>query len=117
SERFSRPPPWQRYYKLFALAAAGRRSDVERMRAETQQRGGNTIDSETAFADLLLGDKEPLVHLLTTREGQRRWYASVGLGCHPFLDPLWSDARFTDSMRKLGVEPCKLAREWPFVRH
>jgi hypothetical protein len=54
------------------------------------------------------------VRLLTTEEGQRRWYDThFGFGCNPFVDPLWADARFRAAMRALTTEPCPLARPWP----
>ncbi len=49
-----------------------------------------------AFADLLLGDRAPLLRLVTTRAGQRRLFRMlpstvVVPGCNPLVDPLWSD--------------------------
>src|SRR5215207_2820253 len=60
------------------------------------------------------GDPEPAVRLMTSTEGQLI-YSSSGalLGCNPLLDPLWSDARFREAMRKLDVPPCPLARPLP----
>jgi serine/threonine-protein kinase len=100
---------------LFAYAAAGRWTDAERIRAELHVPGGDRSGGvETAFADFLFGDREPLVRLLTTETGQRRWYEQYRLGCNPLIDPLWSDARFVVAMRKLTLEPCALARPWAF---
>ncbi|AHG92422.1 protein kinase (plasmid) [Gemmatirosa kalamazoonensis] len=102
---------------LFAYAAAGRWDDAERVRASLHQPGGDLSGGvETAFADFVLDDREPLVRLLTTRAGQYHWISTFGsLGCNPFLDPLWTDARFRAAMRDLGVAPCALARPWPFA--
>jgi hypothetical protein len=67
-----------------------------------------------AFAELVFGDREPLVRLLTTAAGQRSWIDAQGaLGCNPLLDPLWVDARFRAAMQRLTVEPCPLVRPWP----
>jgi hypothetical protein len=67
-----------------------------------------------AFAELVFGDREPLVRLLSTRAGQRYWLDAQGaLGCNPLLDSLWADARFRAAMRRLTVEECPLARPWP----
>ncbi|MEJ7813395.1 MAG: hypothetical protein WKG32_23510, partial [Gemmatimonadaceae bacterium] len=66
------------------------------------------------FAELVFGDREPLVRLLTTAAGQRRWIDAQGaLGCNPLLDPLWADPGFRGAMRALAVETCPLARPWP----
>jgi serine/threonine-protein kinase len=101
---------------LLAYAAAGRRADAERMRAELERpdadRSGGIV---TAFADLVLGDRDPLVELLQTPAGQRRWLDTGGaFGCNPLLDPLWDDGRFRAAMAEIGVAPCPLARPWPW---
>jgi serine/threonine-protein kinase len=100
---------------LFAYAAAGRWTDAERMRAELRRPGGDPSGGAVAaFAELVFGDREPLVRLLMTASGQRRWISTHGaLGCHPLLDPLWSDARFRAAMRGLTVETCPLVQPWP----
>ncbi|MEJ7812514.1 MAG: hypothetical protein WKG32_19035, partial [Gemmatimonadaceae bacterium] len=100
---------------LFVYAAAGRWADAERVRAQLRRPGGDLSGgTDAAFAELVFGDREPLVRLLMTGEGQRRWYNSTtGFGCNPFLDPLWADARFRAAMRALAVEACPLARPWP----
>ena len=106
--------PGQRAPLLFAYAAAGRWADAERIRAQLRRSGGDgSGGGDAAFAELVFGDREPLVRLLMSEDGQRRWYESRGFGCNPFLDPLWADARFRAAMRDLGVEPCPLARPWP----
>ncbi|HKH94630.1 MAG TPA: protein kinase [Gemmatimonadaceae bacterium] len=99
---------------LFADAAAGRWDDAARIR-DRMRTGGNALRSpDAAFAELVFGDPEPAVRLMTSTEGQLI-YSSSGalLGCNPLLDPLWSDARFREAMRKLDVPPCPLARPLP----
>jgi len=99
-------------FQLFTYAAAGRWADAERMRAELRRPGGDRSGGvDAAFAELLFGDHEPLVRLMSTEAGQRHWHF---LGCNPFLDPLWSDQRFRSAMHTLDIEPCPLARPWPF---
>ncbi|HEX6309843.1 MAG TPA: tetratricopeptide repeat protein [Longimicrobiales bacterium] len=99
---------------VFAYAASGRYADARRLRDELHARTNPPDMANAAFADLVLGDPEPLVQLLTTVGGQREWYqTSLGFGCNPMLDPLWSDARFRNAMRELGTEPCALAKPWP----
>jgi hypothetical protein len=100
---------------IFAYAAAGRWADAERIRAELRRPDGDHSGGiEVAFADFVLGDREPFVRLLTTEAGQRLWYEQYLFGCNPMIDPLWSDERFVAAMRKLTIEPCTLARPWPF---
>jgi serine/threonine-protein kinase len=101
---------------VLAYAAAGRWADAERVRTQLRRPGGDPSGGAVAaFAELVFGDREPLVRLLSTAAGQRRWIDAEGaLGCHPLLDPLWSDARFRAAMRRSSVEECKSARPWPF---
>jgi serine/threonine-protein kinase len=107
--------PGQYSALLLAYAAAGRWSDAERFREQLRRPGGDPSGGVVAgFADLVFGDREPLVRLLTTAAGQRAWLDSEGgFGCHPLLDPLWADERFRAAMRGRGVEACPLARPWP----
>jgi hypothetical protein len=101
-------------YRLFIYAAAGRWADAERFRAELRRPGGDLSGGrDTAFADLIFGDREPIVRFLSTKAGQRRWAENVLFGCHPFNDPLWKDERFRSATRALTVEPCPLAKPWP----
>ena len=100
---------------VLAYAAAGRWSDAERERAALQRPGGDLYGGlDAAFAEMVFGNREPILRLLTSAEGQRRYAYSGGiLGCDPILDPLRSDARFLDAMRSLDVEECKPAKPWP----
>ena len=100
---------------LFAYAAAGRWADAERVRAQLRRPDADRFDGiQAAFAELVFGDREPLVRVLTTEQGLERYTKHGGLlGCNPLFDPLWSDARFLAAMRARGVEPCGLARAWP----
>lgn len=106
--------PEQRKYLLFAYATAGRTAEVVRMRDELRRAGGDAAGApDLAFAELALGNPEPLVRMLSTETGQLRWAASAQFGCNPLLDPLWTDARFAAAMRALHVTACSLARPWP----
>jgi serine/threonine-protein kinase len=103
-------------YRLFAYAIAGRWADAERLRAELHRPGTDVSDGrDAAFSDLVFGDREPMVRLLSTTSGQRRWAEIAALGCHPFNDLLWSDERFRTAMRALAVEPCPVAKPWPIA--
>ena len=106
--------PGQYSALVLAYAAAGRWSDAQRFREQLHRPGGDPSGGVVAaFADLVFGDREPLVRLLTTAAGQRRWLDSEGaFGCHPLLDPLWADARFRAAMRGLSIEACPVTRPW-----
>ena len=100
---------------LFAYAAAGRWDDAAMLRKGLGAGDQAFADgTEDEFADLVFGDRVPLVRVLASGPGARRYLRSGGaIGCNPLFDPLWTDARFTAEMRQLGVEKCPLARPWP----
>ena len=104
---------------LFAYAAAGRWGDAERMRAQLRRPGSDrTGGALPAFADFVLGDRELLLRLLTTRAGQRQWFdllrpTAPGTGCNPLVDPLWADEWYRGAMRGNGLPTCPQARPWP----
>jgi len=100
---------------VLAYAAAGRWDEAERGRAVLRRPGADrSSEVDAAFADMVFGDREPLVRILTSRNGQRRFFEHGGfIGCSPRYDPLWSDRRFRTAMSGLGVEVCSLARPWP----
>jgi serine/threonine-protein kinase len=100
-------------FLVYAYAAAGRWGDAERLRAQLHRPGGDRSGgSEAALADLVFGDREPAIRLLTTNLGKRAWL--MGFGCNPLIDPLWADERFRAVMRGVHIEPCPLARPWRF---
>ena len=100
---------------LFAYAAAGRWADAERIHSQLRRPGGQKSGGiEAAFAELIFGNREPLVRRLMSESGQLEWDDTYGpLGCNPLLDPLWADVRFQIAMRARATEPCALARPWP----
>jgi TolB-like protein/tetratricopeptide (TPR) repeat protein len=106
---------------LFAYAAAGRWDDVERMRAQLRRPGGDRSGGVLpAFADLVLGDRAPLLRLVSTPAGLRRWFNTLRMtfrapGCNPLADPLLADAGYRAAMRNLGMAPCPQARPWPLL--
>jgi hypothetical protein len=102
---------------VFAYAAAERWPDAERERAVLRRPGGDLYGgTDAAFAEMVFGDREPLLRLLTSPEGQRRFvYPGGVLGCDPLLDPLRSDARFRGAMLALGVQECTPVDSWPIA--
>lgn len=101
---------------VLAYAANGDWSDASRMRDRLHQRWRNRVGwGDLEIADMVLGDREPLMRMLTTKAGQRQFVGTGGIfGCNPLFDPLWPDARFRTAMRDMGVATCPLARRWPF---
>ena len=103
---------------IFAYAAAGRWPDVERMRKDLQRPGGDVSGGALpAFADFVLGDRAPLLRLVSTPAGLRRWFDMLRMtftvpGCNPLGDPLWADAGYRAALRELGVAPCPQAQPW-----
>ena len=99
---------------VFVYAAAGRWADAERVRRRLHRPGGDVSGGlHVALADLVFGDREPLMRLLMREVEQRRYSSGLKFGCNPMRDPLWADARFRAAMRALEVETCALARPWP----
>jgi serine/threonine-protein kinase len=100
---------------VFAYAAGGQWAAADRWRDKLHRLSSpNSGWAEAEIADLVIGDRKPLLHALTSRAGQLRLAQTGGmLGCNPFLDPLWSDAGFRAAMRRLGVLTCPLSRAWP----
>jgi TolB-like protein/Flp pilus assembly protein TadD len=103
----------QRPTLVYAYAAAGRRADAERLRAELHMRTNPVDSADAAFADLVLGDPEPLLQMLERREGRRLWLrANLGFGCNPMLDPLRDEPRYQAAVREMGTQPCTLPQAW-----
>jgi tetratricopeptide (TPR) repeat protein len=100
---------------VLAYAAAGRWGDAARLRDELHRRWDNRLGwADVEIADMVLGDREPIVRVLTSKASLLRIAATGGIfGCNPLFGPLWNDARFVAAMRKLEVAACPLARAWP----
>jgi serine/threonine-protein kinase len=107
--------PGMRSTLLFAYATAGRWADAERIRSQLRGSGGDHSGGiESEFAELVFGNREPLVRRLVTTSGQLDWSDYYGFnGCNPMFDPLWADARFRAAMRARTANTCPLVRPWP----
>jgi serine/threonine protein kinase/tetratricopeptide (TPR) repeat protein len=100
---------------VFAYAAAGNWNDAARMRDHLHSRWGDRSGwADAATADMVFGDKEPLMRVVMSTAGQRRFAQTGGIfGCNPLFDPLRTDARFLTAMRDMEMPACPLARRWP----
>jgi tetratricopeptide (TPR) repeat protein len=95
---------------LLADAAAGRWGDAARIRDQLRAMGPR----HAAFAAVIFGEPEHFIRLLSSTEGLHQYIGDGGiLGCDPLLDPLQTDARFREAMRKLTVAACPMARPLP----
>jgi len=108
--------PRMSFALLLADAVSGRWADADQIRSRLRAEGDEMGSAIPAFAELVFGNREPLLRIFTSSEGQHR-YVGVGgfFGCDPMLDPLWDEPRFRAAMAKLSVPPCALARPWPFT--
>lgn len=103
---------------VLAYAAAGQWSDAQHLRSELNRPGGDSSGGvQAAYAELVFGNREPLLKLFDTTGGQRRIYDTLGwFGCNPLLDPLTGEPRFLAAMRNLRIERCSLTSPWPVRR-
>jgi len=85
------------------------------VRVQLRGPGINQFDGiQPALAELVFGNREPLLQLLTSEAALRRYETYGGIiGCSPLFSPLWPDARFQATMRRLTIEPCTVAWSWP----
>jgi eukaryotic-like serine/threonine-protein kinase len=101
----------------YAYAASGRRAAAERLRAELHTRTTPADSAHAAFADLALGDPEPLLRLLEDPASRRSWHRYVlGFGCNPMLDPLRDEPRYQAVVSEMGTVPCMLPPVWTLPR-
>jgi eukaryotic-like serine/threonine-protein kinase len=92
----------------WAYGIAGRRADVERVRAEIAREPGGPSPYDEAMAALALGDREGAVRALA-RSLDR--HELLGLdpspGCSPVFDPLYRLESFRRLMARYDIRPCE----------
>jgi Flp pilus assembly protein TadD len=85
-------------------AMAGKREEAERLLNELKQISKKQYVPETFFAYIYtaLGQKEQAFGVLE-RAYREHDSTLIGLKTHPWLDPLRSDTRFADLLRRVGL--------------
>jgi TolB-like protein/Flp pilus assembly protein TadD len=87
-----------------AYAHAGRRSDALRLLAELKRRSKTSYIPAAAFVNayLGLGDNEQAFYWLDQAYKEQSNILQF-LKCHPYFDPIRSDPRFTELVRRVGL--------------
>jgi serine/threonine-protein kinase len=101
------PERWDRYPLLaYALAAAGRRDEALKILDEQQRLAKQRYVSPYNFAIIYtgLGDKDRAFEWLTKCVEQRTLII-FHLKSRPLFDPLRSDPRYAELLRKMNLEP------------
>ena len=101
------PERWDRYPLLaYAYAAAGRRDEALKILDEQQRLAKQRYVSPYNFAIIYtgLGDKDRAFEWLTKCVEQRTLII-FHLKSRPLFDPLRSDPRYADLLRRMNLEP------------
>ena len=101
------PERWDRYPLLsYAYAAAGRRAEALRILSEQQRLAKQRYVSPYNFAIIYtgLGDKDRAFEWLT-KCVEQRVLIIFHLKSRPLFDPLRSDPRYPDLLRRMNLEP------------
>ncbi len=85
-------------------AVSGRKAEALKIIRELQERSKKEFVPSYTIATIYagLGEKEQALHHLTKSYEEGSFYM-IHLKVEPILDPLRSDSRFTDLMRKVGM--------------
>jgi TolB-like protein/DNA-binding winged helix-turn-helix (wHTH) protein/Tfp pilus assembly protein PilF len=89
-----------------AYARAGRRADARRMLDELQQRSARryVTPASIVYIYLGLGETEQTFAWLERAYAQRSAFLAF-LTAYPFVDPIRSDPRYEDLVRRIGLRP------------
>jgi serine/threonine-protein kinase len=91
----------------WAYGIAGRRADVERMRAEIARQPGGEVGYDVAMAAMALGDLEGAVAgLARSLERHELLGMEASPGCTPVLDPLRKLGSYRELMSRYGIRVC-----------
>ncbi|MEP6922207.1 MAG: FlgO family outer membrane protein [bacterium] len=101
------PERWDRYPLLaYAYAAAGRRAEALRILGEQQRLAKQRFVSPYNFAIIYtgLGDKDQAFESLR-KSVEQHTLILVHLKSRPLFDPLRSDSRYAELLRRMNLEP------------
>jgi serine/threonine-protein kinase len=102
-----RGPGW-RGLAAWAYGLAGRRADVERMRAEISRQPGGPDGYDAAMAAMALGDLEGAVAGLgRSLERHQLLGIDASPGCTPVFDPLRGLRSYGELMSRYGIRACE----------
>jgi eukaryotic-like serine/threonine-protein kinase len=102
-----RGPGW-RGMAAWAYGLAGRRADLERMRATIASDPGKQGSYDAAMAAMALGDLEAAVRWLArSLERHDLFGIDANPGCTPVLDPLRKLRSYRELMRRYGIRVCQ----------
>jgi serine/threonine-protein kinase len=91
----------------WAYGLAGRRADVERMRAEIARQPGGPVGYDAAMAAMALGDLEGAVAGLARSLARHELLGmEASPGCTPVLDPLRGLRSYRELMSRYGIRVC-----------
>jgi len=90
----------------YSLAAGGRQSKARRIlhRLEKRSKREFVPAYNLAIIHIALNEKDAALHYLQKAYEERDWALMV-LAVEPRFDPLRSDRRFQDLVRKVGLQP------------
>jgi eukaryotic-like serine/threonine-protein kinase len=101
-----RGPGW-RGMAAWAYGLAGRRADLERMRAAIARDPGKQGSYDAAMAAMALGELEDAVRWLgRSLERHDLFGIDANPGCTPVLDPLRKLRSYRELMRRYGIQVC-----------
>jgi serine/threonine-protein kinase len=103
---------------VFGYAAAGRWKDADRQRALLEhEAGGNSPNWHRMIVNLAYGDHNAAMTALERGVTNREPLFGVpSIPCDPIFDPLKSNPRFEQLMRRLEAHTCPATTTWPIAR-
>jgi serine/threonine-protein kinase len=103
---------------VFGYAVAGRWKDAARQRALLEhEAGGNSPNWHRMIVDLAFGQYDAAMTALERGVAEREPLFGVpSIPCDPIFDPLKTNPRFEQLMRRLEVRTCPATAKWPIAR-
>ena len=92
----------------WAYGKAGRKAEVQRIRAEIARQPGGGVGYDIAMADMALGDLEGAVKgLAKSMELHELLGMEANPGCTPVLDPIRKLRSYRELMARYGIRVCE----------